>query len=99
MKPSMQRALDARENQTQDYDQLTTAKRAAVAAWIAETLHPIKAANLYQSSATLAGVFMRSAGEFAVSTGQFKGAMLAAGLRPVDARQLHWTFHIGRVRV
>jgi len=62
MKPSMQRALVAPENQPQAYNQLTTAQRAALGTWIARTLHPIKAANLYQSSATLPGVFTRSAG-------------------------------------
>jgi hypothetical protein len=99
MKPSIQRALLAAENQTQDYDRLTTDKRAAVAAWIAATMYPSKNANLYQSSTALTGVFARSAGGFAITNGQCKGAMLAAGLRPVDGMQVHWTFHIRRVRV
>jgi len=99
MKPSIQRAIVAPENQAAAYEQLTTEKRAALDTWITHTLHPIKSANHYQSSATLPSVFTRSAGGFAVTNGQFKGAMLAAGLCPVDAMQLHWTFHIRRVRV
>lgn len=99
MKPSIERAIAAPENHPHAYEQLTMAKRAALDTWIARTLHPIKAANQYQNSATLPGVFTRSAGGFAVTNGQFKGAMLAAGLRPVDAVQLYWTFHIRRVRV
>jgi hypothetical protein len=99
MKPSLQRAIVAPENQAHAYEQLTTEKRAALATWIARTLHPIKAANQYQSSATLPGVFTRSTGGFAVTNGQFKGAMLAAGMQPVNTAQLYWTFHIRRVRV
>jgi hypothetical protein len=99
MKPSIQRALDARENQAQDYDRLTGDKRTAVATWIAGTLFPSKNVNRYQSSAALAGVFARSAGGFAVTNGQFKGAVLAAGLRPIDDMHVDWTFHIRRVRV
>ena len=95
----MQRAIGASENQAQDYDRLTADKRATVAAWIVGTMHPSKHTNMYQSSAALAGVFARSTGGFAVTNGQFKGAMLAAGLHPVDAIQLHWTFYIRRVRV
>lgn len=99
MKPSIQRAIVAPENQAHAYEQLTAEKRTALGTWITRTLHPIKAANQYQNSATLPGVFTRSAGGFAVTNGQFKGAMLAAGLHPVDAMQLHWTFHIRRMRV
>ncbi len=99
MKPSIQQALVAPENLTQDYERLTTDKRAAVAAWIAHTMRPRKSVNQYQNSAALIGVFRRSTAGFAITNGQFKGAMLVAGLKPIDAVQLDWTFAIRRVRV
>ena len=99
MKPSTEYACAAPENQTSDYARLTADQGATLAAWIAMTMHLIKAANHHHNSCALKGVFERSAGGFALTNGQFKGAMLAAGLHPVDAMQLHWTFHIRRVRV
>jgi hypothetical protein len=89
----------ASEHSTHAYERLPTDKRAAVDTWIARTMHPIKAHNHYQNSAALTGVFTRSAGGFGLTISQFNGAMLAAGLHPINATQLHWTFHIRRVRV
>ena len=97
--PSLPPRSGASEHSTQAYERLPTDKRAAVATWIAHTMHPIKAANHYQNSAALTGVFTRSTGGFGLTIGQFNGAMLAAGLHPINATQLQWTFHIRRVRV
>jgi hypothetical protein len=99
MQPNIQTALAERTDQPKDYERLTTAMGDALAAWIATTMHAIKAANLYQTSSTLKAVFKRSAGGFYITNGQFKGAMLAAGYQPIDAKTLNWTFHIRRVRV
>jgi hypothetical protein len=99
MKFSMERAYAAPENQIDDYARLTADKGAQLAAWIAATMHPIKAANQYQNSDALKDIFARSEGGFALTNGQFKGAMLAAGHEPVNSEQLNWTFHIRRVRV
>jgi hypothetical protein len=99
MNPSVSLTGSTPEHPTHAYERLPTDKRAAVVTWIARTMHPIKAANRYQNSAALTGVFTRSAGGFAVTTGQFNGAMLAAGLHPINAADVHWTFHIRRVRV
>jgi hypothetical protein len=99
MKPSTEYACAAPENQTSDYARLTADQGAALAAWIAMTMHLIKAANQHQNSCALKGVFERSAGGFALTNGQFKGAMLAAGYQPVNSEQPNWTFYIRRVRV
>ena len=62
MQPNIQTALAERTDQPKDYERLTTANGDALAAWIATTMHAIKAANLYQTSSTLKAVFKRSSG-------------------------------------
>jgi hypothetical protein len=76
-----------------EYRNLPRHKRGQLQAWIEENIAPRKTLNP-RTSYGLKHAFENSADGFYTTNGQFKGAMLAAGYRPVDAYALNWTFRI-----
>lgn len=85
--------LDAKKpvNQSSEYEKLTAEQKAAVQEWIEEHFVESKIPDK-KSSYTLKHRFADSPGGFPMTNGQFKGAMLAAGYRPVDRDELNWMF-------
>jgi hypothetical protein len=76
-----------------EYRTLPRHERRLLQAWISENIAPRKTPNS-RTSYGLKHAFENSANGFYTTNGQFKGAMLAAGYRPVDAGALNWTFRI-----
>jgi len=76
-----------------EYRNLPHYERVQLQAWIEENVAPRKTPNP-RTSYGLKHVFEESGDGFYTTNGQFKGAMLAVGYRPVDAHALNWTFRI-----
>ena len=81
-----------------EYRTLSHHERGRLQAWIKENIGPRTTPNP-RTSYGLKHAFAKSERGFYTTNGQFKGAMLAAGYRPVDAHALNWTFRISTKRV
>lgn len=81
-----------RLNHPNCYDELSQEDKQAVIGWIEQKFE--KASRTYSiSSYGLKHDFERDTGIY-VSNGEFKGAMLTAGFKPVNANELNWYFKI-----
>lgn len=76
-------------NQSARYDELDTEQQTAVRRWITDQLENYSLAKY--SSNGLAVAFKED-GNFEISNGAMKGAMLAAGYVPVDTDAINWKF-------
>jgi len=74
-------------------NQLEPAQRAALVDWIGSVLVPAKTV-FRRNSYGMKHDFEKEPDGFYVWNGAFKGAMLAAGHRPVDADELNWRFRV-----
>jgi hypothetical protein len=87
----MKTTMDA--NDPRCWDQLSSDRQAALVGWIRDVLVPAGRA-FHRSSYAMKHDFEREPGGFYVTNGMFKGAMLAAGHQPVDAREINWRFRV-----
>ncbi|SPF35261.1 hypothetical protein SBF1_1470011 [Candidatus Desulfosporosinus infrequens] len=79
-----------------EYDQLSKEMKGLLSWWINEYIRPIKTVNHQQSSYSLKHLAENVLDHY-VSNGQLKMAMLYAGYKPVDAKELNWHFRIRKV--
>src|SRR5208283_1682034 len=75
------------------FRQLDPAQQAALVNWVRDVLMPAKTV-FRRSSYGMKHDFARDRDGFYIWNGAFKGAMLAAGYRPVDADELNWRFRV-----
>lgn len=85
-------------NLPQDYLTLSAAQRDTLSAFIRHAFRPAVRVLQAQTSYGLKHLFERSPGGYYLTNGQFKGAMRAAGHKPVDERALNWEFRITVVK-
>lgn len=83
------RLLDV--NQPSEFAKLPEDEKATLRGWIRERLVPTSTPGPH-SSYPLKHHFEASDGGFYVTNGQFKGAMLASGFKPLDRTELSWRF-------
>lgn len=79
---------------------LTAAEQETLLSWIRENFVAAKTPLKEHTSYTLKHEFERATwpqAGFYVTNGHFKGAMLAAGIEPVDPNEENWRFRIRRV--
>lgn len=74
------------------YDRLPEEQKATLQEWIPQSIKKSKTVGKGDSY-TIKHDFERTRG-FHVTNGEFKGAMLAAGHRPVDPAEMNWRFKI-----
>lgn len=77
------------------YERLGEEEKAEVQEWIAQSIKKSKTVGRGDSY-TIKHDFERTRG-FHVTNGEFKGAMLAAGHRPVDPAETNWRFKIAPI--
>jgi len=87
--------LDA--NDPRGFDDLSPAQQTALVEWIQEVLVPVRRV-FSRTSYGMKHDFEREPDAFYIRNGEFKGAMLAAGFRPVDASELNWRFRVKPAR-
>lgn len=87
----MKTTIDA--NDIRCWEQLSTDQRGALLGWIWDVLVPA-CRVFHRTSYGMKHDFEREPGGFYVTNGMFKGAMLAAGFRPVDASEINWRFRV-----
>jgi hypothetical protein len=78
------------------YSGMTDAQKAALQFWIAAMFRPAKTVDRDNSSYALKHHLEESG--FYVPNGKFKGAMLAAGYKPVKWAEKNWSFRCRSVR-
>ena len=91
----MKKTIDA--NDIRCWEQLPADQQAALVAWIRNVLVPAYRV-FHRTSYAMKHDFEREPGGFYVTNGMFKGAMLAAGHHPVDAREIKWRVRVRPVR-
>ena len=79
-----------------EYDQLSKEMKGLLSWWINEYIQPIKTVNHQQSSYSLKHLAENVLDHY-VSNGQLKMAMLYAGYKPIDPKELNWHFRICKV--
>ncbi len=72
---------------------LSVAQRALLVGWIRDAFVPAYHV-FHRTSDSLRHESDRERPGFSVTNGMFKGAMLSAGFRPVDAREVNWRFRV-----
>jgi len=85
-----------RERQANDpaaFQRLTPEEQSALVDWIRAVLAPAKTV-FRRNSYGMKHDFAREPDGFYIYNGAFKGAMLAAGFRPVDRDQVNWRFRV-----
>ena len=80
-------------NDPAGFQKLKPEEQAALVDWIRAVLVPAKTV-FRRNSYGMKHDFDREPDGFYVYNGAFKGAMLAAGLRPVDENDLNWRFRV-----
>jgi hypothetical protein len=84
-------------NDPRCWDQLAADQQATLVKWIRDVLVPAyRVSN--RNSYGMKHDFEREPGGFYVTNGMFKGAMLAAGHRPVNEREINWRFRVRPAR-
>jgi len=84
-------------NSPQRFNELSAGQQAVLVGWIRDVL--VRAQPVFaRTSYGMKHDFEREPEGFYVTNGMFKGAMLAAGFRPVDASELNWRFRVKPVR-
>lgn len=78
------------EDDPRDCENLTDAEKEALQAWIAVAMRPARTVGP-STSYTMKHDFETAGGSY-VTNGQFKGAMLAAGHKPVRRSDQNWRF-------
>ena len=73
------------------YEDLPTETQTALIAWISEHFEPSRKIYWHRSSYGLKHDFERDTGIY-IYNGAFKGAMLKAGIIPVDDKKQNWNF-------
>jgi hypothetical protein len=84
-------------NSPQRFKELSGEQQAVLVGWIRDVLvraQPVFVRNSY----TMKHDFEREPEGFYITNGMFKGAMLAAGFRPVDVNELNWRFRVKPAR-
>jgi hypothetical protein len=84
-------------NDPRCWEQLTADQQAVLIGWIQDVLVPAQPV-FARTSYGMKHDFERELDGFYVTNGMFKGAMLAAGFRPVDASELNWRFRVRPTR-
>ena len=84
-------------NAPEEFQQLEPEQQAALVDWIRAVLEPAKTI-FYRTSYGMKHDFEREPDGFYNRNGAFKGAMLAAGFRPVNERELNWRFRVRPAR-
>jgi hypothetical protein len=79
------------------FDDLSAEQQAVLIGWIGDVLVPAQRV-FHRTSYGMKHDFEQERDGFYVKNGAFKGAMLAAGLRPVDANELNWRFRVKPAR-
>jgi hypothetical protein len=85
-----------RERQANDpaaFQRLTPEEQSALVDWIRAVLAPAKTV-FRRNSYGMKHDFAREPDGFYIYNGAFKGAMLAAGFRPVDKEEVNWRFRV-----
>jgi|GEM_PF-877843 len=85
-----------RERQANDpaaFQRLTPEEQSALVDWIRAVLAPAKTV-FRRNSYGMKHDFAREPDGFYIYNGAFKGAMLAAGFRPVDREEVNWRFRV-----
>lgn len=72
------------------FARLSPAQQACLLAWCAYALRPARRASPW-SSYGVKHVYSAGSGIY-ITNGEFKGAMLAAGYRPIDPTARNWRF-------
>jgi hypothetical protein len=80
-------------NDVRSLNDLSVEQRALLVSWIREAFVPAYH-MFHRTSDSLRHYPDRERPGFSVTNGMFKGAMLAAGFRPVDAREVNWRFRV-----
>lgn len=91
-----QAELAERERQANDpaaFQRLTPEEQSALVDWIRAVLAPAKTV-FRRTSYGMKHDFAREPDGFYIYNGAFKGAMLAAGFRPVDRNEVNWRFRV-----
>ena len=103
------RLSENENNLPEQFHSLPIAEQKLLLNWIRSTFEPAKTVYRprigHQTSYGLKHDYaaaMRQTypdqGDFYITNGQFKGAMLAAGISPVDDTQINWQFRMRRKR-
>jgi hypothetical protein len=84
-------------NDPEGFHRLEPEQQVALVEWIKDVLVPAKTV-FRRTSYGMKHDFECEPDGFYVTNGMFKGAMLAAGYRPVDANELNWRFRVKPAR-
>lgn len=79
-------------NHPDDYERLAAAEKRALVTWINAVMAPAYRVDTHATSYGMKHDFEEVG--FYVTNGQFKGAMLACGYKPVDPAALNWRFRV-----
>ncbi len=80
-------------NDVRSLNDLSVAQHALLVGWIRDAFVPAYHV-FHRTSDSLRHESDRERPGFSVTNGMFKGAMLSAGFRPVDAREVNWRFRV-----
>lgn len=82
----------------EEFEKLSPDEKKKIIEWISENIKPRKTINKWNSSYGLKHIFEddKASGGFYMTNGQFKGAMLKCGFKPVDERELNWMYCISQ---
>jgi hypothetical protein len=81
-------------NLPEDYKTLPEEEKQALQEWIRLAIQPAKT-TVSRDSYALKHEYKRQVGLY-VTNGQFKGAMLQAGYKPINPNEINWSFRIKR---
>jgi len=84
-------------NDAREFRRLEPHQQEALVDWIRAVLAPAKTI-FHRNSYGMKHDFGREPDGFYIRNGAFKGAMLAAGFRPVDEHELNWRFRVRPAR-
>lgn len=83
-------------NSPNNYEELIPEKQDILQDWIFKNFEISERFHLGNASNNLKNLFENSPEGFYITNGQFKGAMLIAGYRVKDDKQLNWYFNISK---
>jgi len=73
---------------------LSVEQQTALLVWMQVNLKRTRTINHKRTSYEMKSYFERDINGFYVSNGQFKGAMLLLGFKPLDQNELNWHFNV-----
>lgn len=83
-------------NNPTNYEELSIEQKEILQDWIFKNFEIAERFNLTHTSYGLKHLFEKSPEGFYITNGQFKGAMLNAGYKVKDHKELNWHFNVSK---